>query len=157
MSSNILRQSILKNLKAETSSSIRLHQLSFRCFANSAVLSHDYRLLQNVFAPNLVVTNEKIMKTPNSTVLLANLLPVRKKNENSVEMLITNIRSQLREFQVMQSDAIQSNVEIKETVVHEYSAMNRNRRKGKRANSGKRPCSRHKRRSGRRTWSNPRR
>lgn len=44
-----------------------------------------------------------------------------------------------------------------ETLTEEYSAMNRNNRKPKKANHGARPCSRYSRRSKKRKWGNPRR
>ena len=44
-----------------------------------------------------------------------------------------------------------------EVSTEEYSAMNRNNRKPKKANHGARPCSRYSRRSKKRKWGNPRR
>lgn len=44
-----------------------------------------------------------------------------------------------------------------EISTEEYSAMNRNNRKPRKANHGARPCSRYSRRAKKRKWGNPRR
>ena len=50
-----------------------------------------------------------------------------------------------------------TSTESSDTSKEEYSAMNRNNRKPKRANHGARPCSRYSRRAKKRKWGNPRR
>jgi hypothetical protein len=51
----------------------------------------------------------------------------------------------------------QSILNPRPSIAKEFVALGRNRRKGKRANSGKRPCSHARRRAKRNQYGNPRR
>lgn len=79
---------------------------------------------------------------------------IRKKSEDAVALI--------RKLEALRLVNVGGGVpttstESGEVSTEEYSAMNRNNRKPKKANHGARPCSRYSRRSKKRKWGNPRR
>ena len=80
---------------------------------------------------------------------------IRKKSEDAIA-LIRKLEA-LRLVNVGGGGVPTTSTESGEVSTEEYSAMNRNNRKPKKANHGARPCSRYSRRSKKRKWGNPRR
>lgn len=80
---------------------------------------------------------------------------IRKKSEDAIA-LIRKLEA-LRLVNVGGEGVSTNSTESGQVSTEEYSAMNRNNRKPKKANHGARPCSRYSRRSKKRKWGNPRR
>ena len=82
---------------------------------------------------------------------------IRKKSEDAIALIRKLEALRLVNVNVGGGGVPTTSTESGEVSTEEYSAMNRNNRKPKKANHGARPCSRYSRRSKKRKWGNPRR
>ena len=82
---------------------------------------------------------------------------IRTKSEDAIALIRKLEALRLVNVNVGGGGVPTTSTESGEVSTEEYSAMNRNNRKPKKANHGARPCSRYSRRSKKRKWGNPRR
>ncbi len=132
-------------------------QFSQFCPASSTAFRQNLKSVQSASSQYQSLDLQNAVKSNNIPSTCVCLFPSKRIETNPVDMLVTSIQKQLNDLRLIRSQASQKTDVINESSNREFSILNRNARKGKRANKGKRPCSRHRRRAGRRSWSNPRR
>ena len=132
-------------------------QFSQLCPASSVACHQKLKPVKSGLSQYQLLNIENAAKSNNVTSTCVYLFPSKKIEPNPVNVLVTSIQKQLNDLRLIQSQVSQKTDVMNESSNREFSILNRNARKGKRANRGKRPCSRYRRRAGRRSWSNPRR